>query len=85
LFLGYPQSLGLLICLANWQEFKISIKFTISALFFRCSLEKEYKMKLRNLMMFPEESVYGIPSFVVDGLMRTKAQIDNEKLKMDNC
>ncbi len=43
------------------------------------------QMKLRNLMMFPEESVYGIPSFIVDGLMRTKAQIDNEKLKMDNC
>lgn len=29
------------------------------------------QMKLRNLMMFPEESVYGIPSFIVDGLRRT--------------
>lgn len=29
------------------------------------------QMKLRNLMMFPEESVYGIPSFVIDGLRRT--------------
>lgn len=29
------------------------------------------QMKLRNFIMFPEESVYGIPSFVVDGLRRT--------------
>lgn len=29
------------------------------------------QMKLRNLMMFPEESVYGIPSFIVDGFRRT--------------
>ena len=29
------------------------------------------QMKLRNLMMFPEESVYGIPSFFIDGLRRT--------------
>lgn len=29
------------------------------------------QMKLRNLMMFPEESVYGIPSFITDGLRRT--------------
>ncbi len=30
------------------------------------------QMKLRNLMMFPMESVYGIPSFIKDGLARTK-------------
>lgn len=29
------------------------------------------QMKLRNLLMFPEESVYGIPSFIVDGVKRT--------------
>ena len=29
------------------------------------------QMKLRNLMMFPEESIYGIPSFIVDGFRRT--------------
>ncbi len=29
------------------------------------------QMKFRNLTMFPEESVYGIPSFIIDGLRRT--------------
>ena len=29
------------------------------------------QMKLRNLLMFPEESIYGRPSFIVDGLKRT--------------
>ena len=29
------------------------------------------QMKFRNLMMFPEESIYGIPSFITDGLRRT--------------
>ena len=28
------------------------------------------QMKLRNFRMFPEESVYGIPSFIIDGLRR---------------
>ena len=28
------------------------------------------QMKLRNFTMFPEESVYGIPSFLVDGISR---------------
>ena len=29
------------------------------------------KMKLRNIWMFPEESVYGIPNFIIDGIKRT--------------
>lgn len=29
------------------------------------------QMKFRNLLMFPEESVYDIPSFIKDGLQRT--------------
>lgn len=30
------------------------------------------QMKLRNFRMFPEESLYGIPSFIVDGISRAK-------------
>lgn len=29
------------------------------------------QMKFRNLTMFPEETVYGIPSFIIDGVRRT--------------
>ena len=29
-------------------------------------------MKLDNITTFPEESLYGIPSFIADGLKRTR-------------
>ncbi len=36
------------------------------------------QMKLRNFRMFPEESLYGIPSFIVDGIRRAKDSLKSK-------
>jgi hypothetical protein len=57
----------------NFGRYDPSIKSSSSIYLLRKwkAFTGHMRMKFRNFQIFPEESVYGIPGFVVDGLKRT--------------
>ena len=58
----------------NFGQYDERIKSSSSSYFVRrlTAFWGHLQMKLRNFCLFPEESVYGIPSFIKDGMQRTK-------------